>query len=384
MDTCGGRSARPRNLGRERGEGLKVKILSDITSWKNYRNLEAGKVYEIPPEDAQKLVQGGQAAEVIEEFLGEGVRKRVEAEAKRPTLADYLPEEATPPKPEEKPKLEEKRAEIDSELAGWLSSKGFTLGPEGVAFTRTERLETGDVVKLQVDFSDTPKGTRYGYRLDLNRDPPEWKSDRALHDHPLLLQFKRFRDDLLAQREGAIVAPKAVPPKAKSAEVPTGEGTTLALLPPGEAEAAEVERKDEAQIVTELKGEIKARVLSEYFYDFTHQGRRIVGLSYAGVKAIVRKLGSIKVLDLKVEEKSDSWVVIAKARDERRNLEAYGPGWQAKRIRLRNGQLVDDPFALQKAVGKAQRNAFRHFIEEKIIAEAYRAWLEERGGGGEK
>ena len=130
---------------------MKIKMLSPITSWKNYRNLEAGKIYEMLPEDAQRLIQGGQAAEVIEEFMGEGVRKRVEAETKRPEseekkikLTDFAPEkleEPPPPqKPETKPKSEEKRAtkeiKIDSILADWLIRHGFIRNPEGIAYSK--------------------------------------------------------------------------------------------------------------------------------------------------------------------------------------------------------------------------------------------------------
>ena len=430
---------------------MKVKILSGITSWKTYRNLKAGKVYEIPPEDAQELIQGGQAAEVVEEFLGEGTRKRIEAEAKRPTLgkleespkpgekmidpqtesrlrriahtqgfdedaflreygrlisegqpkqdalsqamglfekgaykaekkptlADYLPEKlegpAPPPEPEEKPKPEEKKkAEIDPELAGWLSSRGFTLGPEGVAFTRTEKLETGDVVKLQVDFSDTPKGTRYGYRLDME-DPPKWRPDKALRDHPTLLQFKRFRDDLLAQRERAKVAP----PKDKPTEVPAGGSTKLALLPPEVEEAEEMEHRDEQMIIRELKGDLKVleRALADYFYSFELRGRTVIGLSYAGVKAIIRRMGHIEIIEIKVEEKPRSWFVLVKARDKLKDLEAYGAAIQPKQFQGGG----ENPFALTVAVSKAQRNAWRHFIDEKVVTETYRAWLEGRG-----
>jgi hypothetical protein len=47
-------------------------------------------------------------------------------------------------------------------------------------------------------------------------------------------------------------------------------------------------------------------------------------------------------------------------------------------MRLRDGGEAEDAFALQKAVGKAQRNAIRALIPEAVIAEAYRAWLERR------
>ena len=420
---------------------MKIKILSDITSWKNYRNLKSGKVYDMPPEDAQKLIEGGQAAEVIEEFLGEGVRKRVEAETKhpkpeekkidqtesrlrriaktqgydeeaflceygrlvsegqsgmdalsqamklfeksaykaekKPTLADFAPGRlgesiaklGAPPG--ERPMPPKKKVEIDPELAGWLVSKGFIRGPEGVAYTKTDRVGE-DTVKLQIDFSDDLRGMRYGYRLNLQADPPKWRSDPNLRDHPMLLEFKRYRDDLLAQRERA----KATPPPAKPTEASTGGGAKLALLPPEVEEAKEMEHRDEQMIIRELKGDLKVleRALADYFYSFELRGRRVIGLSYAGVKAIIRRMGRIEILEIKVNEKEKSWFVLVKARDKLKDLEAYGAAIQPKQFQSGG----ENPFALTVAVSKAQRNAWRHFIDEKIVTEAYRAWLEEK------
>ncbi len=444
---------------------MKVKILSDITSWKTYRNLKTGKVYDMPPEDAQQLIQAGKAAEVIEEFLGEGVRKRVEAETKRPTveektidpqtesrlgkiarnqgfdegvflreygrliaegrsdmdalsqtmklfeksaknargptLADFASggleepiegEIGTPSgiepestaglgaPPREKPMLL-KKAEIDPELSSWLVGEGFARGPEGVAYTKTDKVGE-DTVKLQIDFNDDFRGMRYGYRLNISEDPPKWKPDKALRDHPILLRFKRYRDDLLAQRhhrlllERSKTAPPPAPPKA-TAETPAGGGTKLALLPPEVEEAKEMEHRDEQMIIRELKGDLKVleRALADYFYSFELRGRKVIGLSYAGVKAIIRRMGRIEILEIKVEEKTKSWFVLVKARDKLKDLEAYGAAIQPKQF-LGGGE---NPFALTVAVSKAQRNAWRHFIDEKIVTETYRAWLKERG-----
>ena len=321
------------------------------------------------------------------------VRKRpdIAAEVGGQRLTDFMPEEepekpapqqivVEPPKveakpeakpKEEPPKPEEKKVEIDPELAGWLSSKGFTRTPEGVAFVRTEKLETGDVVKLQVDFSDTPKGTRYGYRLDLQSDPPEWKSDPALRDHPTLLEFKRFRDDLPAQREERVQTPLG----AKFVEVPTAEGQVLM-----QREAEAMEAKDDQQILVEMKGDFKAEVLKQLFYSFESAGRRVVGLSYKGVKQMAMRQGHIEVKELELKESEKAWTAICKARDKAKDLEVYGVAIQPKEIILRDGGRMPDNFALIKAVSKCQRNALRGLISEVVITEAYKRWLEERGG----
>ena len=270
---------------------------------------------------------------------------------------------------------------IDPELARWLVSKGFVREPEGVAYVRQDKVGE-DLVKLQVDFSVSEKGSRYGYRLNPQPDPPEWKSDKALHDHPLLLQFKRFRDDLLAQREHGKTVPPPAPQKIRPAEVSTGGGAKLALLPPEEEEEVkEIARRDEQMIIRELKGDLKVleRALADYFYSFKLRDRdgrtrTVIGLSYAGVKAIIRRMGHIEILEIKVEEKPKSWFVLVKARDKLKDLEAYGAAAQPKQF-LGGGE---NPFALTVAVSKAQRNAWRHFIDEKVVTETYREWLKKQ------
>lgn len=127
---------------------MKIKMISTITAWKKYRNLEVGKIYDMPLEDGQRLIKNKAAIKVTTEFLGEEARKRVEAEVKKPTLANFTPERleelAPPQKPvrKEKPKPEEKkRVEIDAELAEWLSEHGFIRNPEGIAYYKIVRLE---------------------------------------------------------------------------------------------------------------------------------------------------------------------------------------------------------------------------------------------------
>lgn len=303
-------------------------------------------------------------------------------------LSDYFPEEEPAPqqvtveppkvevgpkeaKPEAKPK-EKKRVEIDPRLSSWLVSNGFVREPDGVAYVKQDRVG-GNPVKLQIDFSDTPKGGRYGYRLDSQSDPPEWKSDPALHDHPLLLQFKRYRDDLLAQREPARVAPPPAP-KVEPAEVPTGEGQVLM-----QKEVEEMESKDDTQILAEMKGDFKAEVLKQLFYSFMSGGRKVVGLSYKGVKQIAMRQGHIMVKELELKETEKAWIATCKARDKAKDLEVYGAAIQPKEIVLRDGNKMPDSFAMSKAVSKAQRNALRGLISEVVVTEAYKRWLDGRG-----
>ena len=312
---------------------MKVRIKEHITSYRTLRDLEPGTIIDVPAEWADQLVSIG--------------------------LAEKAWTGPVEEKPTEKPK-----PKIDPELAGWLSSRGFVLNPEGVAYIRTDRLETGDVVKLVVDFTDTPKGARFGYRLDFAKDPPEWKPDKALRDHSVLLEFKHLRDDLLERGKPAAIG-EAVK------ELPAAEGQAL---------LQKVEAKDDEQILAEMRGDFESEILKQLFYSFEQAGRRVVGLSYKGVKQMAIRQGHIEVKELELKESEKAWVAVCKARDKARDLEVYGASIQTKEMVLRDGSKVPDQFALTKAVSKAQRNALRGLISEVVITETYKRWLKERGG----
>ena len=309
---------------------MKVRIKQHVSSYRTLRDLKPGTVIDVPAEWADQLVSIG--------------------------LAEKAWTGPVEEKPTKKPK-----PEIYPELAGWLSSRGFVLNPEGVAYVRTDRLETGDVVKLVIDFTDTSKGARFGYRLDLTKDPPEWKPDKALRDHPVLLGFKHFRDEWLERGK-----PKPVPEAMK--ELPAAEGQAL---------LQKVEAKDEEQILAEMRGDFESEILKQLFYSFEQAGRRVVGLSYKGVKQMAIRQGHIEVKELELKESEKAWVAVCKARDKARDLEVYGASIQLKEMVLRDGSKVLDPFAMTKVVSKAQRNAMRGLISEVLVMEAYKRWLEE-------
>jgi len=261
------------------------------------------------------------------------------------------------------------RQEIRAELLEWLHSRGFAPAPDGLVYSRVTEVE-GKPVKLVVDFKRTAKGARYGYRLNVEKDPPAWEHSPSLSDHQILLEYKAFRDKLFEEKPAPQPAPQVQPYVVQS-----GQGTQQLLLPPDVQLALKFERMDEEQIIAEMKKEIKERVLHEYFYSFEHQGRKVIGLSYVGIKSAIRKLGHIHIEDLKLEEKEYGWLAICKARDLARDLDAVGVAYQPKWF-FPSKQV--NPFAATIAASKAVRNAYRHFIPEKVIAETYRAWLEEK------
>jgi len=285
-----------------------------------------------------------------------------------PSITVKVPPEiqtpAKPPTPNE-PKTP---IQIDSRLAAWLVQCGFSKGPNGSAYSKTGLLGDGAIIKLVVDFKNSEKGNRYGLRFDEVNG--KWVNDLVLHDHPELLTFKAYRDKLL---EAEKPEPIKATPKKENREISTGRGNQqLSLLPPEVEEARELEQRDESQIIKELKGELKEAVLSQMFYDFTYKGRHVVGLSYAGVKAAIRRMGHVEIVELKIDEKPDAWLVLIKARDKLRDLDAYGVAWQPKKFP--SGE--ENPFGLIVAVSKAQRNVWRVFIDEKMVTEAWKTHLE--------
>jgi len=144
-------------------------------------------------------------------------------------------------------------------------------------------------------------------------------------------------------------------------------------------EFAIMERMDEEQILAELKG----HYLEEFVYSFEHAGRRVIGLSWAGVKECAYRMGGIDVVDCRVEDKGDYWLVMAKAVDRTTGSGRYGISTQPKKMMLKDGSEQEDLFSLPKALSKAQRNAIRglipeghikifldHYLQEKRILEA--------------
>jgi hypothetical protein len=135
--------------------------------------------------------------------------------------------------------------------------------------------------------------------------------------------------------------------------------------PETEEEFEEFEKRDEEQI----KAEILGRFLTEYVYQFTSGGQIITGLSWAGVKEAARRLGYIKIEDLKIIDMGDYWIALCKVKDIVNKLEIYGAAQQNKKMKLRDGNEKIDDFSIPKVVSKAQRNAIRSVIPEHIIKE---------------
>ncbi|MBA7560656.1 hypothetical protein ES708_02285 [subsurface metagenome] len=144
----------------------------------------------------------------------------------------------------------------------------------------------------------------------------------------------------------------------------------------------EIDQRDEVQIMSELAGE----TLQEYYYEVVRFDRRQkrqirkVKLSWAGVREVARNRGNI-ILDYPViTETEKDWRVVVKATDLVRNFTVFGGCHQTKKMKvsttdeatgeIKNGKFIDDDYAFEKAISKAQRNALDKCIPADYMAKA--------------
>jgi hypothetical protein len=171
-------------------------------------------------------------------------------------------------------------------------------------------------------------------------------------------------------------------------------GTDLVVSDPTDETAVMVtlDKHDEAVIVQELQGRLSKAML----YDFPQGGQRLVDLSWPGVRECIHEMnrtGKCRISIVKGSAEFESvqedvgdgdepcWMVTVMAEDEVTGETNYGTALEPKRIKLKDstakrrrseGKFVDDagkiadPFSRQKALGKAQRNAYKTFIPETL------------------
>lgn len=132
-----------------------------------------------------------------------------------------------------------------------------------------------------------------------------------------------------------------------------------------------IERFDEEQIENEIQG----KMIEQMFYSFDSGGRKVIGISYAGVKTIAMKKGSFETKDLRVIDGGNEWCAVVVIEDKVRKLSLPGGASQMKEMVLRDGSKVRDNFAFAKAISKATRNALRALIPEEYIKQLYRIYL---------
>jgi hypothetical protein len=181
-----------------------------------------------------------------------------------------------------------------------------------------------------------------------------------------------------AAREEAGVQPETVDATAEEVTESRPSATDLVVppLPPGEerdhATLLVLDRHDEDQVLSQIED----RMDKVLMYDFSRGGTRVVDLSVNGVFECVRLLnatGHARIgvvegsLSVAVEAGDDGpeYVVDVAARDEVSGLTLYASATEPRMMSTRNGPKRD-PFARQKAISKAQRNALKRHIPERL------------------
>lgn len=133
-----------------------------------------------------------------------------------------------------------------------------------------------------------------------------------------------------------------------------------------------LDKHDEDQILATIEERMDAVLL----YDFPQGGSRLIDLSYNGVMECVRQInqtgrarvgiveGSLTIT-MEQGEEGVEYVAQVAARDELTGLLIYATAAEPQMMKS-HGKLKFDKFARQKAVSKAQRNALKQHIPERI------------------
>ncbi len=154
---------------------------------------------------------------------------------------------------------------------------------------------------------------------------------------------------------------------------------------------AEVEQKDESQVLAELAGEL----ISEMIYTaetYDRKARRKVSkarLSWAGVKEVARSRGNIVLAEPVVTDLDKTIRIMVKATDLTRNFTVFGGCQQPRKMKVndvdpKTGEITghhfeDDAYCFQKGLSKCQRNALTLCIPADYSAKCITRFLKASG-----
>lgn len=126
------------------------------------------------------------------------------------------------------------------------------------------------------------------------------------------------------------------------------------------------DRWDEAQITA--AEEMKDDLLQEFVYSIEVQGRQVTSLSAAGINEAMRRRGGVEIIHIRTEVDDKEIHAIVQVRDLIKKLDVSGTASCEK----------TKPFAWTLAMNKAERNAFRKLIPQKLIANLIKEYLERK------
>jgi len=142
-----------------------------------------------------------------------------------------------------------------------------------------------------------------------------------------------------------------------------------------------MDAEDEKQIIAEMRGEI----IKQYVYSYRDKGRLVEGLSLAGINAVSIHMAEVgnpmRVLEQNITEDAEFIKAVIKVgrysvKNDGTEVgldSAYGAKRQAKFYA--SGKA--NPFAFEQAISKAERNARKKLIPEKVIVELMKQYKKE-------
>ena len=154
---------------------------------------------------------------------------------------------------------------------------------------------------------------------------------------------------------------------------------------------AEIEQKDEAQVLAELAGEL----ISEMIYTVDTYDRRAkrhvqkARLSWAGTKEVARSRGNIVLAEPVVTDLDTTIRIMVRATDLTRNFTVFGGCQQPRKMKINDidkasgevsgSHYEDDPYCFQKGLSKCQRNALTICIPADYAAKCVTRFLKASG-----
>ncbi len=150
---------------------------------------------------------------------------------------------------------------------------------------------------------------------------------------------------------------------------------------------AEIEQRDETQILAELSGElIEEMIYTVEVYDRRKKKTvRKVRLSWAGTKEVARSRGNIALSEPVVTDLDANIRIMVKATDLTRNFTVFGGCQQPRKMKVNDvdqetGQITghhfeDDAYCFQKGLSKCQRNALTLCIPADYAAKCIDRFL---------
>ncbi|MBA7585858.1 hypothetical protein ES708_27848 [subsurface metagenome] len=156
---------------------------------------------------------------------------------------------------------------------------------------------------------------------------------------------------------------------------------------------AEIEQRDESQVLAELAGElIEDMIYTVEVYDRkqkqkVHKAR----LSWAGTKEVARSRGNIILAEPVVTDLDTTIRIMVKATDLTRNFTVFGGCQQPRKMKVNDvdkdtgevtgHHLEDDAYCFQKGLSKCQRNALSLCIPADYAAKCITRFLKATGKG---